>query len=265
MSVVLKQPSEQLVYAFEFADKLPAGEGIGTIDLFAATNTGTIAGSANVTVSGEAIDGTLAKALIIGGTHGEDYALRCLITDTTGQKHEADATLRVLDNPLGIVVETGAVVAGANSYVAVSEADAYLRLRARAADWDGYGLAAKQGYLIEASAYLDAHATWRGSRVDAAQSLAWPRAGVVDRYGQSLASNAVPAQVRAAVIEIAAQGSPQVVAERVVESESVGPISVKYAPADPTQGAARYRYALRLIDGLVAGDASGSMIRVARA
>ena len=64
-----------------------------------------------------------------------------------------------------VVVETGAVTAGANSYASVAEATTYLTARAREAAWTAYTTPQKEGYLIEATAYLDAHVQWRGAVV----------------------------------------------------------------------------------------------------
>ena len=165
-----------------------------------------------------------------------------------------------------VVVETGAVTAGANSYASVAEATTYLTARAREAAWTAYTTAQKEGYLIEATAYLDAHVQWRGVQISTAQALGWPRGGVVNRYGVSVSASAVPDAVKAAVIEIAAQGAPAVTASRLKESVTVGPISTTYAPGtDPAQGIAKHKYALRLLAGLVRGDAVGNSIELVRA
>ena len=44
-----------------------------------------------------------------------------------------------------VVVETGAVTAGANSYASVAEATTYLTARAREAAWTAYTTAQKEG------------------------------------------------------------------------------------------------------------------------
>ena len=164
-----------------------------------------------------------------------------------------------------VVVETGAVTAGANSYASVAEATTYLTNRAREAVWAAYTTAQREGYLIEATAYLDAHVEWQGTQISSTQALGWPRGGVVNRYGIAVSSTAVPDAVKAAVIEIAAQGAPAVVAARLKESVTVGPISTTYAGGgDPAQGMAKHKYALRLLDGLVVGGV-GNAIRLVRA
>ena len=76
----------------------------------------------------------------------------------------------------------------------------------------------------------------------------------------------VTTELKAAVIEIAAQGAPAVTASRLKESVTVGPISTTYAPGtDPAQGIAKHKYALRLLAGLVRGDAVGNSIELVRA
>ena len=58
---------------------------------------GLVDGSSALTLSGQVVVGQNVQVFISGGTHAEDYALLCKITDSDGQIHEGDATLRVLE------------------------------------------------------------------------------------------------------------------------------------------------------------------------
>ena len=166
---------------------------------------------------------------------------------------------------MSLVAETGAVVSGANAYATVAQAAAYLADRAREAEWSTLTTGEKEGRLIMATQYLDASVRWRGAIVSSVQALAWPRFGVADAEGREIASDTVPAAVRAAVIEIAALGEVAVERTRVAISKTVGPISIDYADGvDVAQGPGRYAHALALVSGLATSTASGS-IRAVRA
>ena len=79
-----------------------------------------------------------------------------------------------------IIVEDGSVVTGANSYVTLAEADSFhenlgnLTWVNTASDDD------KEAALIRAAQYLQQkwRLQWKGSRVEAFQSMDWPRRGV---------------------------------------------------------------------------------------
>lgn len=265
MTVVFKQPAEKLVYAFLFGDKIDDDTvTISTISTLTGTAVGLVEGSAALTLTGQAIVGQTVQVFIAGGTSGEDYALLCRITDSDGQIHEGDATLRVAEEEAqdGLVVEDGSIVAGANSYADVATADAYLRLRARATTWDTLDQATKAGRLVMASAYLDAKMDWLGDIADADQTMQWPRSGATDRNGNSIDSDTVPTQVVHATIEVAVVGDFVMEASRVTSAEQVGSISVQYASGDPTQTAARYSFAMSLLTGLArSGQYSSRVVR----
>lgn len=73
-----------------------------------------------------------------------------------------------------LTVETGEIVAGANSYVEIATCDAYHADRGNA--WSGT-TAQKTAAILKATAYLDGkyRARWRGERITYLQSLEWPR------------------------------------------------------------------------------------------
>ena len=79
-----------------------------------------------------------------------------------------------------LIVETGQIVAGAESYVTVAEALVYHANRDNST-WAAASTASQEAALRKATAYVDDNyrARWKGTRVQAAvQPLEWPRFGV---------------------------------------------------------------------------------------
>lgn len=264
-SVVTKQPNETLAYSFEFADRIgDTSVVISSISTITGTAFGLIDGSSAITISGQAIDGQDINVLIAGGTLGEDYTLLCRVLCDNGEAYDVDGILRVLDISSALVLEDGSIVAGANSYASIAQANSYLRAQARASDWDALDNVTKAGRLIAATAYLDAHARWCGTIVSDDQALGWPRSDAIDKHGRELADDEIPAAVRNAVIEIARVGEITTERSRAKLAVSVGPVSTRYADYDPTQGPGRYAFALALVSDLVIGSVTGSM-RLVRA
>lgn len=109
-------------------------------------------------------------------------------------------------------VEDGTGVAGANSYVAVATADDYFVVDTGfAAAWLAYTTQQKQYALAWATRILDQKVTWRGTREETTQALAWPRSGTTDKDGVAIDSDTIPAQVQQATMEMAkflASGDP---------------------------------------------------------
>lgn len=92
---------------------------------------------------------------------------------------------------MAITVETGAGVAGAESYASVAQADAYWSARthdSRSTTWSDATTAVKEGALREATAYIDAiyGSFYLGRRRGYVQGLEWPRTGALDAAGYEL-------------------------------------------------------------------------------
>lgn len=142
---------------------------------------------------------------------------------------------------MSLVVETGEVVAGANSYVDVIYADNYCTLRQRSA-WTSATEAAKIAALLSAAQYLDARYEFLGSLIDEQQPMSWPRYIVTDEEGRFIPSDSIPATIKDAQCELAVEAlsgglmPPQARGGRVA-SENVGGVSISYfadAPAGKT-------------------------------
>lgn len=106
--------------------------------------------------------------------------------------------------PLTLVVEDGTGLTTANSYVTRAEASEILEANILAfPTWSALSGDAQDATLIYATRYLDARARWEGVKTFSASALRWPRTGVVDRDGETVADNVVPFQVKQATAELA--------------------------------------------------------------
>lgn len=79
-----------------------------------------------------------------------------------------------------IIVEDGTVVDNSNSYVTVAQADAFFENQGNTVWTESASDEAKEASLIRGAKYMQQklRLLWKGSRVDAFQSLDWPRRGV---------------------------------------------------------------------------------------
>lgn len=123
-----------------------------------------------------------------------------------------------------IIVETGEIVTGANSYVSVAELNTYASNRGITIAGTEEDLLIKAMDVIEAYDYI-------GVKRERLQSLQWPRLQVlVDGY--YIDSNVIPTQLKnaqcEAAIAIDAGNNPLNPVEKDVKSETVGDISVVY-------------------------------------
>jgi len=111
------------------------------------------------------------------------------------------------------------------------------------------------------SAYIDGTYGLRfpGVPIGVAQELAWPRAGAADYYGNSIASDAIPAAVvnasyEAAWIEATSPGSLAVVisdAERVKRLKA-GSAEIEYADSSSSSAADASIPTSSIIEGMLA-------------
>ena len=143
---------------------------------------------------------------------------------------------------MGFVVETGAGLSTATSYVSVAEALAYHADRGNTA-WAAGSTAATQVALMRATQAVDAKGLRRfvGTKLLETQALAWPREDGIDAEGYELASDAVPIAVKnatceGALMELASAGVLQPTLDRggMVTRERVeGAIDISYANGAP--------------------------------
>lgn len=130
-----------------------------------------------------------------------------------------------------ITVEDGSIVANANSYVSLEEARAYAAQRAVDLPADDDALSA---LLVTACDYIGAfEPQFQGLRTSAAtQSLAWPRK-CVSLFGEPLADNVIPSQLKTAQIAaiVAASTGLELFptqSDAAIKQETVGPLTTIY-------------------------------------
>jgi len=94
--------------------------------------------------------------------------------------------------------------ANANSYIDVSEADAFEAARPQSA-WTTLTIAEKETALQWATSLLDGSFVWTGAAADGVQALAWPRQGMLTRNGYAIPTNVIPIELKRAQAEFARQ------------------------------------------------------------
>ena len=168
---------------------------------------------------------------------------------------------------MALVVETGSVVPGADSYVSLAEA------RALAASY-GMTLPADdteaEVALRNGAVYVGLQEpSMCGRRVSASQSLAYPRQGVL-LYGFALASDVIPPQiVHAQVVAAVEYGLGTDVRAssdgRVTETERVeGAVTVSYFNNGVTGATTTITAALDALRPLLCGSVNGASFNVYR-
>lgn len=101
------------------------------------------------------------------------------------------------------LVEDGTIVAGATSYVSVSDADDIAAIDLLRGDkWSALSSPVKEKWLMFATRYLDRMFGWLGEPVEDTQPLGWPRTGTKDRNGIAIGSGVVPDEIKEAVVEV---------------------------------------------------------------
>lgn len=122
-----------------------------------------------------------------------------------------------------VIVETGAGVTGANSYVdpAGQAAVDYFAGHLYAASWTSAAADKKESAVIMATRVLDATYDWNGQAVQQFQALGWPRMGVTYR-GQALAENVIPGPVVQATLE---QALALLIRDRTSDTVNSSPLS----------------------------------------
>ncbi len=93
----LKQPSEQLVYEFDFSARLGTGGTVASIAAATVTARGLVTAVTALTIGAQGIAGAKVRLRLDGGTDGETYLVVVLITDTAGQEHELDAEFVIVN------------------------------------------------------------------------------------------------------------------------------------------------------------------------
>lgn len=154
-----------------------------------------------------------------------------------------------------LTVETGAVVAGADSYNTLAQLDTHFtNYGAPSSGWTGETDAAKCALARVATRWMEARwgEDWTGSLsdTDTPQALSWPRDGAFDSSGREFDSDEIPGAItrlHAEVTRLAAEGKLQTSDLKrggLVASVSAGPVSKSFFPH--ASGKSSYPY----LDGI---------------
>lgn len=168
---------------------------------------------------------------------------------------------------MALVVETGAGIANAESYISVAEATIFHAVRGHDVEWDA--IDNKEAALRKATDFItqNYHSRWIGKRVLVTQALDWPRSAASwPGYGSGdRPSNTIPQELKNATAELALKTKDGDLLQdlgRETSSERVDVISVTYV-----QGSGRQtRYAS--IEGwlsVLIGTSALNMIPMSRA
>lgn len=138
-----------------------------------------------------------------------------------------------------LIVETGAGVENANTYVSIDTCNDYHANLGNTA-WAGADEEKKQA-ILRTMAWMETLA-WDGVKLAFENALEWPRKGIVTPNGYNFPEDAVPWQVRDAVcegalVEIAAKNGLRPALKRGggIKSERVeGAVAVEYFPGAPS-------------------------------
>lgn len=183
---------------------------------------------------------------------------------------------------MALVIETGAIVTGANTFASVAQLDAFAALRGITIAGD---TAAKEVLLIKAMDYIEAQERrFKGYRRKAEQPLSWPRTHVVLYYteqyryingyenvtqGQYFPDDAIPEKLIAAQCQLAIDVQtvdllPTVTPDsRDVQREKVGPIETTYFAGGQRMNSPLMARAEALLEALCGATAFG--LRLSRA
>ena len=175
---------------------------------------------------------------------------------------------------MSLIVETGAIVAGAESYISVTDASAYHLARGNNT-WATISTAQMEEALRRGTDYMLQvyRHRWKGVRMSALQTLDWPRAyvylepvitGANLEFPNLVADDIVPAEVARACAELAlkaAAGELYSDQSQGVVREKIGPIEVEYDRNSPR--AVRYSAIDALLRPFLASsEGSIPMVRV---
>lgn len=153
---------------------------------------------------------------------------------------------------MALIVEFGAGLPDADSYVSVADCAAYATAHGLTFAGDE---PAKEARLRRATQYLDAQYAYKGEEQTDAQALAWPR---------TVAPGVVPREIVAACCELACKSGDlwqDVDAAPLIE-KTIGPITKKFA-APGNGGQKRFAAVDALVKRWVAGG-NGTMVKVVR-
>lgn len=223
-SIIYRQtlnPAEQRGYPHNWSNDLADGE---TITAAAETMIEAV-GVSKVDLTFSTPDTVIT---LTGGTHGQRCIFSILIETSSGRKYSQVFEIDVVNVGLmgsALVIEDGSGRPDANCFSGLSATDTYWANR-NDATWAGATTEQKKAAKINATDYLNYGYRWLGQPVKLGQALCFPRANIVDYYGNLLPHTVIPEQIKIAEhmlarealsIDIMSQTDPA----KLIKSESV--------------------------------------------
>jgi hypothetical protein len=164
---------------------------------------------------------------------------------------------------MALVIETGLIVPGAESFATAAELVAYATNFSRVIPAD----TPSQEALLRRAALEMSAKPWKGHTVSPIQTLAWPRYEVsLNKW--LLPSNAIPAQIKAGQMALATEihaddlAPPELKKGAVVKDVVVGAVERQYATAAPNIAkAAAIRQSYAQFAGLLESSSQISLRR----
>lgn len=102
-----------------------------------------------------------------------------------------------------LIVEDGTVIANAESYISVAEADTYWTNHGDPASWTDATTIQKEVALRYATSWIDVNYKWRSTLLEEAQVLDWPRGLFVDDDCRTRGGTTIPQELKDAEAEMA--------------------------------------------------------------
>ena len=102
-----------------------------------------------------------------------------------------------------VTVETGAQIAGANSYRSIADITAWVLTNPHDSTWSALTEVQQNGYAVMSCRILNEQMNWDGWQTSDTQSLDLPRSGMVDKNGNSIDNDEIPTEVQNAQSELA--------------------------------------------------------------
>lgn len=167
---------------------------------------------------------------------------------------------------MALIVEDGTIVAGAESYLSVADADTYWSNR-NVPNWDG-SAANKEAALRIATQFIDATYEFESVLQDANQPLKWPRSGFLGKSGRSYDSNTIPQCIKDATAELAREwvlnGAlvPNLDRGGDIKRVKAGSVEVEYM--DKAMGGKSFAYISRLLNDVINGISQTANMRLER-
>jgi len=97
MSVLQKQPSDELVLFIEFKEMLSSGDSLAAI-------TSVVEATGTITIASTSITGTKVRGTYSGGVNGGRYHIVATVKTTGGETLEADVYLHVVETPSTTII-----------------------------------------------------------------------------------------------------------------------------------------------------------------